>query len=141
MSERDYVNLTAWQGERGFSQALTVPAVGMLVLLSGAGSEAATGAPEMPGDAAAQCRVAWASIAEVLAEAGGTVADIVRVRSYVTDARYLPDVTAARKDVLGSPPYPPHTFLVVTALAHPQMLVEIEVDALIPPGRAGDSSG
>lgn len=134
---RGFVNLTAWQGERGFSQALTTPAEGTLVLLSGAGSEAATGIPEMPGDVAAQCRVAWASITEVLAAAGGTVADIVRVRSYVTDARYLPDVTAVRKDVLGPPPYPPHTFLVVTALAHPQMLVEIEVDALLPPGRGG----
>lgn len=138
MSEREYVNLTAWQGERGFSQALKVPAHGTLVLLSGAGSEAATGLPAAPGDAAAQCRAAWESITEVLGEAGGTVADIVRVRSYVTDARYLADVTAARKEVLGAPPYPPHTFLVVTALAHPQMLVEIEVDALLPPGRAND---
>lgn len=128
---RGFVNLTAWQGERGFSQAVAVPAAGTLVLLSGAGSEAATGTPEAPGDVVAQCRSAWDSIVAVLAEAGGTVADIVRVRSYVTDARYLPDVTAVRKEVLGPPPYPPHTFLVVTALAHPQMLVEIEVDALL----------
>ncbi|MGH3403353.1 MAG: Rid family hydrolase [Streptosporangiaceae bacterium] len=127
----EYVNLSVWQGERGFSQAVKVPAGRTLLLLAGAGSEAATGTPVAPGDVVAQCRAAWASIGEVLARAGGTVRDIVRVRSYVTDARYLPDVTAVRKEVLGAPPYPPHTFLVVSALAHPQMLVEIEVDAML----------
>lgn len=130
---RQHVNLTAWQGERGFSQAIAFPATaGNWLLLSGAGSEAVTGAPEAPGDVAAQCRSAWRSIAEVLAQAGGSLGDIVRVRSYVTDARFLPEVTAVRKQVLGAPPYPPHTFLVVSALALPQMLVEIEVDAFVP---------
>ena len=127
-----HVNLTAWQNERGFSQAIGFPASGgEWLLLSGVGSEAGTGSPEAPGDVAGQCRQAWASIGEVLSAAGASFADIVRVRSYVTDARFLPDVTAGRKEALGSPPYPPHTFLVVSALALPQMLVEIEVDAFI----------
>jgi enamine deaminase RidA (YjgF/YER057c/UK114 family) len=131
-----HVNLSAWQGERGFSQAASVPVGGTrLVYLAGAGSEAGTGEPDAVGDIRGQCRSAWASIAAVLAAEGGTLADIVRLRSFVTDVRFLPDVTAVRKEVLGAPPYPPHTFLVVTALAHPHMLVEIEVDAVVHAAR------
>lgn len=126
-----YINLTEWQTRAGFSQAVSVPPGGRLVLLAGAGSEAAGGGPEAPGDIEGQCEAAWASIAEVLAAAGATLQDVVRVRSYVTDARYLPVVTAARKKALGDPPYPPHTFLVVAALAMPEMLVEVEVDAIV----------
>jgi enamine deaminase RidA (YjgF/YER057c/UK114 family) len=132
---RRHINLTTWQSERGgFSQAVGFPAGdGEWLLLSGVGSEGGTGEPEARGDIAEQCRIAWASIGEVLTAAGAGFADIVRVRSYVTDARYLPNVTAARKEAFGSPPYPPHTFLVVSALALPQMLVEIEVDAFVAP--------
>lgn len=137
---REFVNLTSWQSERGFSQAVAVPVRGRWIALAGAGSEASSGEPEAPGDVVAQCRAAWASITEVLAALGGDLTDLVRVRTYVTDPRHLPDVTKVRKEVLARP-YPPHTFLVVSALARPHMLVEIEVDALVDTDDGGEHNG
>lgn len=127
----EFINQTAWQGERGFSAAVRVEPGKTWLLLSGVGSEGADGSASAPGDIAAQCRAAWASVRDVLASQGASVRDIVRVRAYVTDPRYLSTVTAARKEAFGGPPYPLHTFLVVSQLALPEMLVEIEVDAVI----------
>jgi enamine deaminase RidA (YjgF/YER057c/UK114 family) len=132
--EMSHLNMTDWQKTYGFSQAVAVTVTGghRLLFLAGVGSESDTGSTRELGDVAAQCRLAWANILEVLAHAGASSDRIVRVRTYVTDVRFLSDVAATRREVFGDGPYPAHTFLVVSALAHPGMLVEIEVDAVVP---------
>ncbi|HZU05107.1 MAG TPA: hypothetical protein VFB73_03970 [Chloroflexota bacterium] len=45
---------------------------------------------------------------------------------------YIVDNRTCRQEVFGDGPYPPQTFLVVSALARPGMLVEIEVTAAAP---------
>lgn len=128
-----YINTRSWQGEYGFSQAVSIPAGARRLLLAGVGSEGDTGRPSHPGDALEQCRAAWRSILSVLEAEGGTHTNIVAVRTYVTDPRYLADVSSSRKDVFGDGPYPIHTFLVVSQLAEPGMLIEIGVEAAILP--------
>lgn len=127
-----HLNMTDWQSKFAFSQAVSISGPHRRLLLAGVGSEGAAGTTEAAGDVAAQCRMAWASILETLAHEGGSYRDIVRVRTYVLDPRSLPDVTATRREVFGDGPYPIHTFLVVSALAQPGMLVEIEVEAALP---------
>ena len=57
--------------------------------------------------------------------------DIVRVVTYVTDMRHLAENNACKKAVFGNGPYPPHTFLNVSQLALPGMLIEVEVTAAL----------
>lgn len=85
------------------------------------------------GDLAAQTRQALANIKTVLEAAGGTLADIVRLRVYVVNHSpdklgiVLPEVGA----FFGSVTPPPNTFLGVQALALPDFLIEIEATAAI----------
>ena len=63
---------------------------------------------------------------------GATLADVVKQIVYVTDIRYQADVGKCRKEAYGNGPIPANTFLVVSALAIPGMLLEIDVTAVVP---------
>lgn len=128
-----YLNWGKWQPRVGFSQAAAVRNPGRLLFLSGVGSEEEQeGSIQHPGDFTAQCNDAWDSIRRILRREGGSVRDIVRVVTYVTDTRNLAKNNACKKAVFGNGPYPPHTFLNVSQLAIPGMLIEVEVTAALP---------
>lgn len=129
----NYLNWGDWQSKVGFSQAASVKNAGRLLYLSGVGSEEEkTGSVQHIGDFAAQCRDAWNSIRTILEREGGSPKNIVRVVTYVTDVRNLGANNACKKAALGDGPYPPHTFLNVSQLALPGMLIEVEVTAALP---------
>jgi len=86
----------------------------------------------MPEDPAEQARNIYATLAAALAEAGGTLADIVRLRTFVTDSSYCEPVLEAQGETFGDI-RPAATIVVVTALLRPEMKVEIEAEARIPP--------
>lgn len=78
-----------------------------------------------------QARNALTTIAEILAEAGSSMEDVVRVTYYLTDAadgaKVLPIVGEAFGDIR-----PAATLLVVAGLLEPEMKIEIEVTAALP---------
>lgn len=86
-----------------------------------------------PGDLAAQTRQALANLKAVLAEAGASPADVVRLRTYVVDHSpdklgiVLPEIAAFYGDATPAP----NTFIGVAALALPDFLVEIEATAAL----------
>ena len=86
------------------------------------------------GDAAAQTERAMQNIAMLLDEAGSELGDIVKIVIYLTDARYrdavYPVVGRWLKGV-----FPVSTGIVVTALARPEWVVEIDATAVIPEER------
>jgi enamine deaminase RidA (YjgF/YER057c/UK114 family) len=79
----------------------------------------------MPNDPAEQTRNIYATFATVLKDAGGGLSDIVRLRTYVTDAAYCEPVQG---EVFGTI-RPAGTIVVVSSLLMPEMKVEIEADA------------
>lgn len=85
------------------------------------------------GDLAAQTRQALANLKVVLAEAGATPADIVRLRTYVVD--HSPDklgpVIGELMAFYGGATPAANTFIGVQALALPDFLVEIEATAAL----------
>jgi enamine deaminase RidA (YjgF/YER057c/UK114 family) len=82
-----------------------------------------------PGDVAAQARVALANLATALERAGFTLADVVRTRMYLTDISRWEELGRAHGDVFRD--IRPATAMIgVAALLHPDMLVEIEADAV-----------
>jgi len=86
----------------------------------------------MPDDVAEQTRHIYATFAAVLKEAGGGLADIVRLRTFVTDVSYCDAVLKVQGEVF-SEIRPAATIMAVTALLKPEMKVEIEADARLRP--------
>ncbi|MEU5013558.1 RidA family protein [Streptomyces sp. NPDC021749] len=77
-----------------------------------------------------QGRQAFANVERVLAAAGASLADVVKVGIFVTDmAAHLDHVITLREEFL-SEPYPADTLLEVSALAQPDWRIEVEVTAL-----------
>jgi enamine deaminase RidA (YjgF/YER057c/UK114 family) len=84
-----------------------------------------------PGDAAAQTALAMANVKLLLEEAGGSLEHICRVVVYLTDVRYREAVYREMGRWLKGV-FPCSTGLVITALARPEWIVEVEATAVIP---------
>jgi enamine deaminase RidA (YjgF/YER057c/UK114 family) len=112
----------------GFSRAVVA---GNVVWISGTtGYDYPTMAmPEDPGE---QARNIYATFAEVLKRAGGTLADIVRLRTYVTRASYCEAALLVQGEVFRDI-RPAATIIVVPGLLRPEMKVEIEAEARLRP--------
>ena len=82
------------------------------------------------GDAEAQAERAMANIAMLLEEAGGGLEDIVKVVVYLTDVRYREPVYRVMGRWLKGV-FPASTGLVVTSLARPEWVVEIDATAVV----------
>ena len=87
----------------------------------------------MPEDVTEQTRNIYMTFAGVLKEAGGGLADIVRLRTFVTDSAYFDAVLKVQGEVFGEI-RPAATIMVVPALLKPEMKVEIEADARLGSG-------
>jgi len=87
------------------------------------------------GDVEAQAEQAMANIAMLLEESGAKLEDIVKIVVYLTDIRYREPVYRVMGRWLKGV-FPVSTGLVVTALARPEWVVEIDATAVIPEGRA-----
>jgi len=87
------------------------------------------------GDAGAQAERAMDNIAMLLDEAGARLEDIVKVVVYLTDVRYREPVYRVMGRRLKGV-FPVSTGIVVTALARPEWVVEIDATAVIPQERA-----
>ena len=83
------------------------------------------------GDPVAQAEQAMQNVAQLLNEAGSRLEDIVKIVVYLTDVRYREPVYRVIGRWLKGV-YPVSTGIVVTALARPEWLVEIDVTAVIP---------
>jgi enamine deaminase RidA (YjgF/YER057c/UK114 family) len=90
------------------------------------------------GDVAAQTEKAMANVAMLLDEAGSRLEDIVKVVIYLVDIRYREPVYRVVGRWLKGV-HPVSTGLVVTALARPEWLVEIDVTAVIPADRVPET--
>jgi enamine deaminase RidA (YjgF/YER057c/UK114 family) len=81
-------------------------------------------------DISAQTRDALRRIEIALQDAGATLADVVRTRIYVTDIGRWREVGKVHAEVFGEI-RPVATMVEVSALIAPELLVEIEADALL----------
>ncbi len=87
------------------------------------------------GDVETQADKAMANIKVLVEEAGGSLQDIVKVVVYLVDIRYREAVYRAMGRWLKGV-YPVSTGIVVSALARPEWLVEIDATAVLPAEQA-----
>ena len=82
-------------------------------------------------DVVAQARAVFANMADVLAAAGCTFADVVKVTVFLTDVDDRPLVNPVREEVFGET-RPASTLVEVSALVIPGARIEVEAVALVP---------
>lgn len=128
--ERTPINPWPWSADMGYSQGELVSGASRTLSCAGQAAMSADGKPLHDGDMAAQLALSIDNLEAVLAAAGMSLADVVRLTIHTTDVDLLFEhygVLVGRLAAAGAAP--PTTLLGVTRLALPTLLVELEATA------------
>lgn len=114
-----------WEASAGYSRAI---AIGDSCWVAGTTDAGPDGRSRNPRDPAAQARASFAICEAALGEAGFERDDVVRTRMFIVDPAHADAVAAVHGELFGDI-RPAATLVVVAALMHPSLLVEVEVEA------------
>jgi enamine deaminase RidA (YjgF/YER057c/UK114 family) len=113
-----------------YSQGVKVTQAQTILFLSGQVAYTPDGGVAFRGDFKGQARGAYEAIKALVESQGGTMANIIKITTYVTDMRYRLDLAPIREEFLGKKG-PASTLVEISALAHPDWMIEIEAIAVI----------
>ena len=115
---------------QGYSQGIKVTNAQTILFLAGQVSYDKDGSAKHKGDFKAQARECFECIKRLVEAKGGTVKNIVKLNTYVTDIANRSMYREARKECFGDHE-PASTMVQISALAVPDYLIEIEAIAVV----------
>ncbi len=113
-----------------YSLGVRVTQAQTILFLSGQVAYTADGSPAHRGDFKAQARGAYEAIKALVESQGGTLNNVVKITTYITDMRHRADLPQIREEFFGKKG-PASTLVGISALAHPDWMIEIEAIAVI----------
>jgi 2-iminobutanoate/2-iminopropanoate deaminase len=113
-----------------YSQAVKVSDAQTILYIAGQVAYGPDGNAVHAGDFKAQARAALQCLKAQVEAGGGTMGNIVKVNTYLTDIRHRADFGPIREEFFGKK-MPAHTLVAVAALAAPEFLIEIEAVAVL----------
>src|SRR6185295_16451265 len=127
MPNKTYLNPDTMSQPRGYTHVVKV---GNTAYIAGQVSVARDGSVVGKGDPEAQVRQIWHNLEAAVKSIGGTLNDIVKTTTYVTNLNYAAAIRKVREERFPTNP-PTSTLLVVAGLASPDYLMEIEAIAVV----------
>lgn len=127
MTERRVWSGSPFEEAVGYCRAVRV---GDRIWVAGTAPYREDGSIESPGDLATQTARCLEIIAGALVELGSGPEDVVLTRMYVTDIERAGEVAAPHRNMFGANP-PAATLVEVSALVHPDILIEVEAEAVV----------
>lgn len=127
MERRNISSGAVWEPIVGYSRAVRV---GPWIVVAGTAAADDEGRVVSPGDAYGQAVYSFRKIQATLAKAGGQMKDVVRTRMFITKIEDWEPVGRAHAEFFRDI-RPVATLLQVSRLIDPEMLVEIEADAIV----------
>jgi enamine deaminase RidA (YjgF/YER057c/UK114 family) len=114
----------------GYSQGIKVTGAQTILFLAGQVPYAPDGGVAHVGDFKAQARHVFGAVKMLVETAGGTLANVVKITTYLTDVRYRADFRVVRDEFFGERG-PASTMVEVSSLSHPDYLIEVEALAVL----------
>ena len=129
-SSTRYVNPTGLVKPTGYTHVVIAPD-GRTVYIAGQVALDSTGAVVGEGDFTAQAEQVYRNLERALRSVGGSIADLVKTTTFITDTKNLPSLREVRSRRLSKTHPPANTLLEVSSLARPELLIEIEAIAVL----------
>ncbi len=128
MNRQNISSGAIWEDTIGYSRAVRIGNI-----IEVAGTTATQGNDVVgKGSAYEQTKYILEKIETALAQAGGSLNDVIRTRIFITEMSQWEEVGRAHSEVFGSIK-PATTMVEVTALIRPDLIVEIEATAVLSP--------
>ena len=135
MERRTISSGTEWEPRVGYSRAVRV---GERISVSGTTATDDAGGVVAVGDPYGQAKRAMENVVAAVEAAGGGVGDVVRTRLYVVDIDDGEAIGRAHADVFGDV-RPATTMVEVSRLIEPELLVEVEAEAVVGSAAEGEA--
>jgi len=113
-----------------YTQGIKVTQAQTILFLSGQVAYTADGGVACPGDFKGQARGAYAAIKTLVEAQGGTMANVVKITTYLTDMSHRAELAPIGEEFFGKKA-PASTMVQISALAYPGWMIEVEAIAVI----------
>ena len=125
-----YINPPGLVKPNGYTHVVVAPD-GRTVYVAGQVAFDSTGQLVGAGDFKTQADRVYQNLRRALVSVGGSLEDVVKTTTYITDLKNVPTLREVRAQYARSGRPPANTLLVVSSLARPELLIEVEAVAIL----------